>query len=304
MDRIIVAGSINMDLVIETDEIPAIGETVAGKAFSTIPGGKGANQAVAIAKQGGDCIFLGKVGNDDFGANVLKSMQDAGINTDLIKIENESTGVSIINVDKTGANNIVYIAGANNLVDENYIDQNKDILDSAKYIVMQNELPEKTIEHILKICKDKKIKTILNPAPARMIEKDMLELIDILIPNEHELSRIADHKVENDEDVRKASEKLLTGGLKEIVVTLGERGVFYKNKDEEKFYDSYKAKVVDTTAAGDSFIGGFVNVLMQTNDIDKSIDFGQRVAAIAIGKVGAQTSIPTKEEVKEFDFGG
>jgi ribokinase len=304
MARIIVAGSINMDLVVETDEIPGIGETVAGNSFSTIPGGKGANQAVAIAKQGGDCIFLGKVGNDDFGANVLKSMQDAGINTNLIKIEKGSTGVSIINVDKNGANNIVYIAGANNLVDEDYIDENKNILDEAEYIVMQNEIPEETINHILKICKDKNIKTILNPAPARSIDDEIIKLIDILVPNEHELARISGQKVESDEDVRSASQKLLDMGLKEIVVTLGARGVFYKNKDTEKFYDAYKTKVVDTTAAGDSFIGGFVNSLIQTKDIGKSIDFGQRVAAIAIGKVGAQTSIPTKEEVEEFDFGG
>lgn len=298
--KIIVAGSINMDLVVRSEEIPKPGETVPGKDFTTIPGGKGANQAAAIAKLGGSCVFLGKVGNDDFGTSVLESMKASGINVDLVEKEKTSTGVSIINVDARGNNNIVFVAGANALVDEAYINRHIDAFKDASMVVMQNEIPKETIRHILKVTRDMNIIRLLNPAPAMDIEDDMLKEIDILIPNEHELARLSKVTIDSKESVRAAAGLLLDRGLGRIIVTLGEHGAFYKDKEKEKFYTAYKANIVDTTAAGDSFIGGFCNSFVESGDIDKSIDFGQRTAAIAIGRFGAQTSIPSREEVLNF----
>ncbi len=304
MKNIIVAGSINMDLVVRSDEIPGVGETVAGNEFLTIPGGKGANQAVAISKLGGNCIFLGKVGKDDFGASVLNSMNNASINTQLVEKEDLTTGISIINVDSHGNNNIVFLSGANSKVDEAYIDKNAEVFDDATMVVMQHEIPLRTVEHILKLAKTKGVTTLLNPAPAMDLTDEIIENIDILVPNEHELSKISKMEVTDDQSVINAAKALLDKGIKKIVVTLGSRGVYLADGDISKFFDAYKTRAVDTTAAGDSFIGGFTNVYADTGDIEKAIDFGQRTAAIAITRLGAQTSIPDREEVENFNVGG
>lgn len=304
MKKIIVAGSINMDLVVRCHEIPKIGETVPGKEFLTIPGGKGANQAVAIAKLGGDCTFLGKVGKDIFGQKVLASMKESQIKIEKIKEEDCSTGVAIINVDDKGKNNIIYIEGANGKIDGPYIDSVKEVLDGASILVMQNEIPQDAINYLLKLAREKNVKTLLNPAPAREIPEEVISLIDIIVPNEYELERITGVQTQTEEGIKKAAQNLFDLGIKIIIVTLGERGVFLKTDKVEKFFTAYKAEVVDTTAAGDSFIGGFCNKLVENSDLDEAINYGQKTAAIAIGRLGAQTSIPSKEEVENFKIGG
>jgi len=300
MGKIVVIGSINLDLVVEVDEIPKLGETVMGNSLSQIPGGKGANQAVAMAKLGCDVDFLGKVGNDNFADLVLESMKKAGVNTRNIKRENTSTGIAVINVDKKANNNIIVIAGANGEVDETYLLEHEEIIKNADAVVFQLEIPIDTVKFGLKLAKSHNKLTVLNPAPAYELDDEIIENVDIIIPNEHELSRLAHMEIKDEIDLTKASKSLIERNVKKIIVTLGEKGALYVDKNTTKLYPAYKVNAVDSTAAGDAFIGGFVGNYIQTKDIDKAIDMGQKTAAISIQRFGAQTSLPTLEEVLNF----
>ncbi len=299
--NILVVGSINMDLVVKTDEIPGVGETLIGNELLQIPGGKGANQGVAIAKLNNRIKFLGKLGEDSFGDVLLESMEAAGVDVSSIERETDvSTGIAVINVDKKGNNNITVISGANNKVDIDYLNRNRAAFKWADAVVFQFEVPMETVKEGLKISKEEGCLTIVNPAPASDIDDAMIENIDILIPNEHELSRIAKIEVTDEESVIKAGNILLNKGIKHIIVTLGSKGVMYIDNEGQKMYEAYKVEVVDTTGAGDSFIGGFVSNFVVTKDIDKAIEIGQKTAALAIQKVGAQSSLPTKADVEKF----
>lgn len=300
MAEIVVVGSMNMDLVVKTDEIPKIGETLLGNELLQIPGGKGANQGVAIAKLGQKITFLGKVGKDKFGEELLASMSKAGVKIEHIEKEDTSTGLAVINVDNKGNNNIVVIPGANALVDRDYLQRHVEAFEAAEIVVFQLEIPLETVKKGLEMAKDLGKVTILNPAPAMELDDEMIKNIDILIPNEHELERISKVKIVDDESIIRSSKILLDKGIKKIIVTLGSKGVYFIDKDSSEFFEAYKTNVVDTTAAGDSFIGGFTASYIEDKDIKKAIDKGQRTAALSIQKVGAQSSLPTKKEVEEF----
>lgn len=298
--KILVVGSINMDLVVNADEIPKIGETLIGKELLQIPGGKGANQGVAIAKLENDITFLGKVGNDSFGDLSLESMKKAGVKTNYIERVDTSTGIAVINVDSNGNNNIVVIPGANNLVDKDYLIKHESVFKDSDVVLFQFEIPLETVKEGLKIAKKYNKLTIVNPAPAIKLDDETIKNIDILVPNEHELTRLSGIEVKDRKSAIKAGEVLLEKGVKDIIVTLGSSGAMYISKDSIDFYDAYKVKAVDTTAAGDSFIGGFISSYIQNSDVAQAVDRGQRTAALAIQKVGAQSSLPTKEEVDRF----
>lgn len=297
---ITVVGSMNMDLVVKTNEIPGIGETLLGNELLQIPGGKGANQGVAIAKLNNNITFLGKVGKDVFGDALLKSMEEAGVNIGHIERVNDSTGIAIINVDKQGNNNIIVIPGANGKVDKEYLLRHYTAFEEADIVVFQLEIPLQTVKDGLRISKELGKTTILNPAPAEDLDDDMIQNIDILIPNEHELERISKVKVTNHDSMLKAAEVLLQKGIKQIIVTLGSKGVLYIDTKGYRFFEAHKVNVTDTTAAGDSFIGGFVSSYIENSNIERAIEMGQKTAALTIQKVGAQSSLPTREEVDNF----
>lgn len=299
-NRVLVIGSINMDLVVNTDEIPGVGETVLGKSLFQNPGGKGANQAVAISKLGGKVSFLGMVGKDIFGEQSLESMKGAGVNTENIKKVDVSTGIAIINVDNGGNNNIIVIPGANDRVDINYLEGNIDIFKASDIVVFQLEIPLDTVKYGLEIAKELGKTTVLNPAPAAELDDDILKNVDILIPNEHELKRITKMEISDKASIVKASSLLIDKGVERVIVTLGESGVFYMDKIKYKSFPSYSVEVVDTTAAGDSFIGGFVYSYIEDKSIEKAIEIGQKTAALCIQKVGAQNAMPIKEEIEKF----
>lgn len=297
---ITVVGSMNMDLVVKTDEIPKIGETVLGNEFLQIPGGKGANQGVAIAKLNNPVNFLGMIGKDSFGEILLKSMESSGISIKHIEKTDDATGIAIINVDKTGNNNIVVIPGANARVDNEYLNRHYTAFEEAEIVVFQLEIPIETVKEGLRISKKIGKITILNPAPAQELDDVIISNTDILIPNEHELERISKIKVNDNASMLEAAKVLLNKGIKQIIVTLGSKGVLYIDKEGHQFFKSYKVNVVDTTAAGDSFIGGFTSSYVEDRNIEKAIEMGQKTAALSIQKVGAQSSLPTKEEVENF----
>lgn len=302
MTEVLVIGSINMDLVVKVNEIPKIGETLLGNRLLQIPGGKGANQGVAIAKLKSGVTFLGKVGNDIYADIMLNSMKEAGVNIEHIERSETSTGIAIINVDKQGQNNITVIPGANALVDREYLERHKDAFESAKAVLFQLEIPLDTVCEGLRMAKELGKITILNPAPAHDLDDEIIKNIDILIPNEHELERLSNVKVSDDNSLLEAAEVLLNKGIKQIIVTLGSKGALHVTKDQHCFYKAYTVDAVDTTAAGDSFIGGFTTAYIRGFDMNQAIDMGQRTAALAVQKLGAQSSLPTLEEVENFNI--
>ncbi|NLX62704.1 MAG: ribokinase [Tissierellia bacterium] len=296
----LVVGSINMDLVVSTEEIPGLGETVLGNSITENPGGKGANQGVAISKLGKRVNFLGMVGKDGLGHRALKSMEAAGVVVDHIKRIDGTTGIAIINVDKAGNNNIIVIPGANEKVDRNYLEENIDVFKASDIVIFQLEIPLESVKFGLELAKKLGKITVLNPAPAADLDDDILKNVDILIPNEHELKRISKMEVVDEGSSVKAARLLIEKGVKKVIVTLGANGVLYVDENQYKLFPSYNVEVVDTTAAGDSFIGGFVSSYMVEKNVEAAIERGQKTAALCIQRLGAQNAMPTRQEVEGF----
>lgn len=301
MADIVVVGSANVDLVANVSKMPRKGETVIGSDFNQITGGKGANQAVAIARLGGKVAMIGKVGNDDFGHKLISGMKLDHINTKFIgKIDGVPTGVALITVDEKGENSIIVIPGANYQVLEEDIEGAKGLIENSHVVMTQLEIPMDTVRYTLKISKGKGKYTILNPAPAQIIDREIIENVDLLTPNETELEILSGVTIKEEEDIKRAVDKLISFGVKELIITLGEKGSIYANDTTFKKYPSYKVTPVDTTGAGDSFNAAIAVGLSQGKSIDEVIDFASKVGALTVTKRGAQSSLPYLEEVLNF----
>ena len=298
MKKIVVIGSINMDLVTICDRAPNGGETLLGSEFFQIPGGKGANQAVTIGKLGSRVVILGKVGDDLFGKELLSSMDKNGVDIQFIEKAPVSTGIAKIVVEKNGQNRILVVPRANSYVDIEYIDNHLDVIKDCDVVIGQLEIPISTVEYAFKKAKEYGKITILNPAPAIKLSEELIKNSDYIIPNESELEVITGMKIESFDGIIEAAKKVIKMGVKGLIVTLGEKGSLYLGGDKFTKHSAYKVKAIDTTAAGDSFIGGFVTRL--DLGVDKAIEFATKVSAISVTKRGAQTSIPTMEEVENF----
>lgn len=296
MSDILVIGSLNADLVVKSPRFPKPGETISGEDLQIIPGGKGANQAVAAARQGVDVAMVGRVGNDAFGNLLLNNLKKN--NVDISKVEqiDSATGTAVIVVDSNGQNSIVLSAGANGKVNTKDIDASPD----AKILLLQFEIPIETVVYAAKVYKSKGTKVILNPAPAKEISDELLSHVDILIPNESELSLLSKQEVTNVKSAEKAAKEILKRGVKIVIVTLGEKGALIVDSQQVTKVNSYQVNVVDTTAAGDSFIGGFASAFLQNKSLEESVRYGCTCGALATTKFGAQPSLPTKEEVEIF----
>lgn len=299
MKKVVVAGSINMDLVTVCERAPKGGETLFGKEFFQVPGGKGANQAVAIGKLGTQVTMLGKIGNDSFGKDLVASMKNSGVNTEYIENSASSTGIAKIIVEANGQNRILVVSGANMDVDRAYIDRHIDVINDSDILVTQLEIPIDTVEYVLKKAKEAGKITILNPAPAAQLNDEIIKNSDIIIPNESELGIITSMPTNTLKEIEAAAQKLLNMGVKELIVTLGSQGSLHLNKKGSTLHSAYKVNAVDTTAAGDSFIGGLVKNI-QDDNLDEAIEFATKVSAITVTRKGAQISIPTIEEVENF----
>ena len=294
MKNILIIGSINIDLVINTDILPKLGETIHGRNFMTAYGGKGANQAVAVAKLYGKADMIGAVGNDEFG-KLLKSNLDANrVNTQGVKISETNSGVAVITVCG-GDNHIILDGGANDTVSPAWIDANADLIKNADIVIFQLEIPMDTIIYAAKKAKEFGCKVLLNPAPAAKLPDELLSYTDIIIPNEHEAAIITGY--ENEVDALKA---LYDDGKRNIIITLGSKGCIYNDGKEIKSQTSFKVKAVDSTAAGDSFIGGYCSALCEGKTMEEVIRFATAVSAITVSRPGASVSIPTREEADAF----
>jgi ribokinase len=296
-----VIGSINMDLVVTSPEIPKVGETIMGRDFNQYPGGKGANQAVAAARLNVPVCFLGCIGDDSYGTTMISCMSESNIDVSRIKtIKGCSTGIAVICVNDKGQNNIVVIGGANAYVDEQYIDDNIEAINMSEVVLCQMEIPISTVEYAFTKAKQLEKTTILNPAPAAEISDRLIGLTDIMIPNEHELERLTGIPTDSDRGIGDAAKTMLDKGINILIVTLGKRGCVVFTGEESSWYPAYEVNAVDTTAAGDSFIGGFVWSYMKDRNLSDAIKAGQKVASLAVQKKGAQSSLPTLEEVIEY----
>ncbi len=289
MGKVVVIGSINVDLVFTSNLRPKAGETVLGNTFSVIPGGKGANQAVAASKLGADSVMIGCVGSDANGDFAVGNLKSADVNTDCIDVVNDApTGVANIIVAEND-NSIIVIPGANYEVDNTMIDKYRDVILSADIVLLQLEIPKKTVEYALELCKNNNVKVLLNPAPAVELSSSMIENAAYITPNEHELKVILGKDCDTAEEMKKYPNKL--------IVTLGSKGVKYFDGNEMKLVPSYKVEVVDTTGAGDTFCGALAAALVRGYNMEESIKFANKAAAYSITKLGAQSGMPTLEQL-------
>lgn len=291
-----------MDFVIEVKQMPLPGQTILGKNFTLVPGGKGANQAYAIGKLGTNTSMLGAVGNDEYGKKLLENLNAVNVNTSgIVKLDNINTGCAFINVDETGENSIVVISGANEKMTKELVDNNINLIEEADIIVMQLEIPVETVTYIAKIAKEKGKLVILDPAPAiANLSSELLSNVDIIKPNETEVQTLSGIKANSKDDIVKAAKSLLEKGANTVIVTLGKNGSLLVTKEKVQSFKSLDVQVVDTTAAGDSFTAALAKSLLEGNSIEKSIEFGHLVSSIVVTKKGAQTSIPNQAEIDTF----
>lgn len=300
MKNICVIGSLNMDLVVNVDTMPKPGQTIIGSNFKEVPGGKGANQAVAMARLNGNVSMIGKVGEDGFGQTLINSLKNDKVDTTYIQTAKGATGVALITVDKNAQNSIVVSPGANFEVKEDDIDNNIEAIKNSDIVVLQLETPLNTIKYALNKAKELNKYTILNPAPAVKLDDEIIKNVDLLTPNETELEIISGVSIETEEDIQKAAQIMIEKGVKELIVTLGSKGSLYINKEKSMFKKAYKVEAVDTTAAGDSYTGALAVALSQDKCIEDAMDFASKVGALSVLKEGAQSSLPTLEDVKNF----
>lgn len=302
--KILVIGSLNMDMVIEMKHMPKPGETVLGKTLSYKPGGKGGNQAYAAAKLGGAASMLGCVGNDALGRKLLESMDDSGADiAHIIADDRKPTGMAVIFVNSSGDNSIVVMPGANTACDIGFIKRNEELLRESDYIMFQMEIPYEAVFY--GICAAKKYgkKVILNPAPVpdpREIPDEIWGKIDYLTPNETELLKLSGRFGSSFETIKAGSESLLEKGVKNILVTMGNRGAFFLNRKQEIFCPARRVNAVDTTAAGDCFNGAFVVGLAEGMSIPEAVNFANTASSVAVTRKGAQCSIPKRSEVEDL----
>lgn len=294
---ITVIGSINMDMSVMTAEIPKTGETVVGTRFLRNFGGKGANQAVAAARMGSEVAFIGAVGNDPIGKELLENLTCEGVDTSFVKTADEPSGVALIEIDGRGRNSIVVAPGSNHALRKEDIDQAEETIRSSGYMVIQFELLRETVEYAIQKAKKLGCVTVFNPSPVSEIDASVYEYTDILVPNEYELSRLTGMKTETAEECRKASFVLLEKGVKNVVCTRGGEGVTLTSDGVYESFPAEKATAVDTSGAGDAFLGGFVHALDSGCDMKEAVAFGQRVAAYSIQRMGTQLSYPKRSEI-------
>lgn len=304
--NVCILGSINMDLVLKVDRMVKPGETILAEDFNKVPGGKGANQAVAAKRLGANVCFIGMTGMDDNGSELLNAFKKDNIDISHIKVsKNDPTGMAIITVDKDGRNSIVVVPGANMKIDNVSIGEAADVIKKSKLLIAQFETPVEATIEAFRIAKENGVITILNPAPARKVPEELLRLTDIIAPNETEAFDLTNVKVDDVDQVREAADKFIEKGVRFVIITLGERGAALVSKEELTVVPAHKVKAVDTTAAGDSFIGALASKLqsdkeMSFENIERAIKFANKVSSIVVQKQGAQPSLPYLDEVLEI----
>jgi len=299
--KVVVIGSLNMDLVTRAPRLPRGGETLIGESFCTIPGGKGANQAVAAARLGAQVSMVGCVGSDAYGQQLRGALLAEGIDCQAVSVVDGSSGVALIVVDDNSQNAIVIVAGANGALIPDVLDRFDEVLQGADVVICQLEVPDATVGYALKRARELGKIVILNPAPAsHALPADWYACVDYLIPNESEAAVLSALAVDSLETAEAAAAHLIAAGAGKVIVTLGAQGLMFANGASFEHFPAPRVKAVDTTAAGDTFVGGFAAALASGKSEVEAIRFGQAAAALSVTRAGAQPSIPTLLEVQAF----
>ena len=300
MEKILVIGSSNIDLITSVDRFPRPGETIVGQSFTQAMGGKGANQAISAFRAGGDVKFITCLGNDSYGQNAMQSYRDEGLDVSMSKVcDQTATGIAAIWVDKKGENSIIIIPGANHMLTPDYIKNVQKEIEWADIIVLQMEIPYETVQLVCEIASQLGKKVILNAAPAYPLDNNILKSLYILLVNKSEIEIITDKKIEaiGEEEI---IDTLLEKGVENVILTLGSKGSHYKNKDESIRIPAFNVPVTDTTAAGDTFCGALAADFSRNKDLRQVLRFATAAAALCVTRLGAQPSIPSKSEILNF----
>ncbi len=301
MKKILVFGSSNIDYVLNVAEMPKNGETVRSTGFCLIPGGKGANQACACGRLGGDCIFLGAVGKDGNGEALIASLERANVDCRGMRIAPDTpTGMAIIPVDSHGENRIIIVPGANALCNDAYLQSSLSLIQHADLVLTQLETPLETVYALIRFARDAGKTVVLNPAPAVPdLPTDLYPCVDCITPNETELAILSAMPVDTEEEIIRAARVLIDRGVGHVIVTVGKQGAIHVHAGGTVRYPAFPTVPVDTTAAGDTFSAALAVALASGLDLAAAIPFGNAAASLTVGKKGAQTSIPNRAEVME-----
>ena len=299
MKKICVIGSIGYDLTTYMYKFPKAGETIVGKKFIQNPGGKGDNQVIASARVGGDVTFIGAVGDDNYGELLKKNLEENKVKTHMKIVPNMSSQIATILIDESGENRIVIVPGANNFVDKKQIDDNFDIIKECDIILMQLEIPMETVEYVVdKFYELNKI-IILNPAPGAELSDNIIKKCTYLTPNENEIGLITKMPYDTIDNIKSAAKCLFDKGAQNVLVTLGEKGAYLKNKNDDIIIPTLKVKALDTTGAGDCFNGVFAACLAMGKNAIEAIKYANVASSISVTRSGAVPSLPYNNEVDE-----
>jgi ribokinase len=305
MKRVLVLGSSNTDMVIRVPRIPRPGETVLGTDFAMAGGGKGANQAVAAARAGGRVTFVARVGDDVFGERAVANFAADGLDTRFVlRTTGSSSGIALINVDDRGENSISVASGANALLSVEDVKSAEAAFREAEIVLLQLESPLETVAAVVRAAQERAVPVVLNPAPARPLDAELLSGVSVPTPNETEAELLSGVPVRDDDGVREAAAKLRRLGPRTVVITLGERGVYASSPDLEGFFPAFRMEAADTTAAGDVFNGALAVALAEKLPLTEALRFAQAAAAISVTRLGAQPSAPTREEIDTYLISG
>jgi ribokinase len=298
----VVFGSLNMDLVAGVPRLPQPGETIMGSSFVTTPGGKGANQAVALAKLGIPTQMVGRVGNDDFGRSLLTGLQLVGISTNHVLVDATThSGVAVITVSQSGENQIVGVFGANGQVDESDVDRLEPVLKTAKILLLQLEIPLLAVQLAAQLAHSMGIKVVLDPAPVQTTDLSAIyPFVDFLLPNELEASQLVGFPVHDVTTAQQAAKALQAQGVKTVIIKLGAQGAVCRTGDESFFVPAFVVEAIDTVACGDAFAGGFVAGLLENLPIQQAIRWGNAAGALAATKAGAQVAMSDRDVFDRF----
>ena len=297
--KIVVVGSSNTDMIIKVPHVPVPGETIIGGTFSIAAGGKGANQAVAAARAGGDVTFVARVGDDMFGEQAKEGFVKDNINVDhVLSDKGAPSGVALIFVGEDGENSIAVASGANANLSPSDVEAAGDAISSADILIMQLETPLDTVQKAASIASGSGVKVILNPAPAQPLSDDILKHVSILTPNESEAEILTGIKVQMEDDA--AADALIAKGIETVIVTMGAKGAFVVTADSKELVAGFSVEAVDATAAGDTFNGALAVALAEGKALKAAVSFANAAAALSVTKLGAQPSAPTREEIDKF----